>query len=67
MTTPADITVGIQKSDVPAEVFKNFLTSLKAASISDEVAARFKKILLDDRAFNEAALKKAVFGEETLP
>ena len=53
--------------DVPAQVFEKFLQALEDASVSDELIARLRKTLLDDKTFTERALKAAVLGEESLP
>jgi hypothetical protein len=54
-------------TDLPAQVFEQFLIDLVSAGIPEEVIARLRKALLEDRAFTDAALKQAVFGEETVP
>jgi tripartite-type tricarboxylate transporter receptor subunit TctC len=64
MTTPP-VKHGIP--DVPAQVFEKFLQALEDASVSDELIARLRKTLLDDKTFTERALKAAVLGEESLP
>jgi len=54
-------------ADIPAQVFEAFLTSLKTAGISDDLVTRFRNTLLEERAFSEVSLKKAVFGERPTP
>ncbi len=50
--------------DVPAQVFEQFLAELAGAGVPEEVVMRLRKTLVEDRAFGEMALKKAVLGEE---
>lgn len=54
-------------TDVPAQVFEEFLRALGDAGASAELVARLRKALLEDRTFTERALKLAVIGEERLP
>ena len=54
-------------TDVPAQVFEQFLADLMAAEIPAEVVARLRKTLLEDQLFSDAALKQALFGEEPGP
>lgn len=51
-------------TDVPAQVFEQFLADLAKAAVPPEVVARLRKTLLEDRLFNDTALNKAIFGEE---
>lgn len=54
-------------ADVPAQVFDQFLADLAEANVPAEVVTRLRKTLVEDRAFTEIALRKAVFGEESSP
>jgi len=54
-------------TDLPTQVFEQFLIDLVGAGIPAEVVARLRKTLLEDRVFTDAALKQAVLGEETAP
>lgn len=54
-------------ADVPAQVFDQFLADLVAANLPEEVVARLRKTLIEDRTFNEIALRKSVLGEESPP
>jgi hypothetical protein len=53
--------------DVPTQIFEKFLQALEGAGQSAEIITRLRKALLEDQAFTENALKKAVLGENTLP
>jgi hypothetical protein len=63
MTSPASATA----ADVPTQVFEKALEELAVAGLPEELVTRLRKTLLEDRAFTENALKKAVFGEEPPP
>jgi hypothetical protein len=54
-------------SDIPAQVFENFLQALIDAKMSPEAVARLRKTLLEDKSFTERALRDAIFGEEVQP
>lgn len=54
----------MEKPDVPTQVFEQFLCALEASGDSTEMTTRLRKALLEDKTFTEAALKKAVLGEE---
>jgi len=54
-------------TDVPAQVFEEFLQALEGSGVSIELVARLRKILLKDKTFTERALKEAVLAEEPLP
>ena len=58
---PAD---ELKQTDVPAQVFEDFLTALPVAEISEDVISRLRQLLLTDKKFTEHALRSAVFGEE---
>ena len=51
-------------SDVPTQVFEEFLISLSKAKVADDVVARFRQVLLQDKNFTDLALKNALFGKE---
>jgi hypothetical protein len=51
-------------TDVPTQVFDQFLGKLGLANVPAEVVARLRKTLVDDRAFTELALRKAVLGDD---
>jgi hypothetical protein len=53
--------------DVPAQVFEKFIQTLGEAGASEELVARLRKTLLEDKTFTERALKHAVLGEEPAP
>ncbi len=59
MTTPVK---PADHPDVPAQVFEKFLHALAEAGLSDELSARLRKTLLEDKTFTEPALKTAIFG-----
>ena len=63
----AESPVAPKVTDVPAQVFEQFLTDLAAANIPAEVVTRLRKTLLEDRLFTDAAIKQAVFGKESAP
>lgn len=54
-----------QLSELSTEVFEKFLTALEQAGIPEEVRARLRQTLLSDPKFSDAALRTAVFGEES--
>jgi hypothetical protein len=54
-------------SDVPMQVFEEFLHALEEAKVSTELVARLRKTLTEERIFTERALRVAVLGQETLP
>jgi hypothetical protein len=51
-------------TDVPAQVFEDFLSVLPEQEISADVIARLHQTLLVDKKYTDAAFKAAVFGEE---
>lgn len=59
-----DVTDVKRTDDVPAQVFESFLRALTEAAISEELIARLRKTLLQDKTFNERALKEAIFAED---
>jgi hypothetical protein len=44
-------------------VFEEFLASLLAAGVSEEVVGRLRKVLVEEGKYTENALKPAIFGE----
>lgn len=54
-----------QLGELSAEVFEKFLAELEHAGIPEEVRARLRQTLLIDPKFSDAALRTAVFGEES--
>jgi hypothetical protein len=52
------------KTDVPAQVFEKFLEALAGAGASVELAARLRKVLLEEKSFTERALRAAILPEE---
>lgn len=54
-------------TDVPTQVFEQFLQGLEKDGVSAELIARLKKTLLVEKVFSEAALTDAVLKEESLP
>lgn len=56
-----------KSSDVPTQVFEEFLYALEKANVSTELVTRLRKTLMEDRVLTEHALKVAVLGQETLP
>lgn len=54
-------------SDVPTQVFEEFLHVLEEANVSTELVARLRKTLTEERILTERALRVAVLGQETLP
>jgi len=64
VSTPTTV---LKVTDVPAQVFEQFLIDLVGAEIPTEVVTRLSKTLLEDRIFTDTALKQAVFGEEPTP
>ena len=61
----APATPATNAADVPAQVFNQFLADLAAANLPAEVVTRLRETLVEDRAFTESALRKAVLGEES--
>ena len=53
--------------DVPTQVFEKFLEALAGANIPAEVVARLRKALVEDKTFNDRALRAAVLSDEPLP
>ncbi len=53
-------------SDVPTQVFKDFLKTLEESGVSPEMIVRLRKALLEDKTFTDRVLKAAVLGEEHL-
>jgi len=53
-------------SDVPQQVFEEFLETLGGVSVSAELIDRLRKTLLEDKKFTERALREAVLPEEPL-
>jgi hypothetical protein len=64
MTTPPNSKV---TPDVPAQVFEKFLEVLGSTGASAELVTRLRKTLLENKSFNDRALKAAVLGEDSLP
>ena len=54
-------------TDIPTQVFEQFLQALHGAELRPEMIARLHKTLLQDKNFTEHALKDAVLSEEPLP
>ncbi|MCP5359890.1 MAG: hypothetical protein R3E75_08175 [Steroidobacteraceae bacterium] len=54
-----------QIGELSAEVFEKFLAELEQAGIPEEVRGRLRQTLLIDPKFSDAALRTAVFGEES--
>lgn len=54
-------------TDVPAQVFEEFLQTLEGSGVSTDLVVRLRKVLLKDKTFTERALKEAVLAEEPLP
>ena len=52
-----------KSTDVPDQVFEDFLARLAEAEVSDEDIVRLRQTLLVDKKFTAPALKAAVFGE----
>jgi hypothetical protein len=52
-------------SDVPTQVFEEFLTAAAATDLPVEVVTRLRRALLEEKVFTEPALRAALFGEET--
>ena len=52
------------QTDVPAQVFEDFIGTLSTGKISEDVIARLRQTLLTDKKFTDAALRAAVFGDE---
>ena len=52
-------------SELSTEVFEKFLTAIEQAGIPEEVRARLRQTLLVDPKFSDAALRTAVFGEDS--
>lgn len=55
----------VQLSELATEVFDKFLAALEQEGIPEEVRARLRRTLLVDPKFSDAALRTAVFGEES--
>lgn len=55
-----------EKTDVPSQVFEQFLKDLAVAGMSDELIARLRKTLLEEKLFSDRALTAAILGEESL-
>jgi len=53
-------------SDIPTQIFENFLLALGEASVPLELVARLRKALLEERTFTRRALTVAVLGEGSL-
>jgi len=53
-----------EATDVPSLIFGQFLESLTAAGQPEDVVARLRKTLLEDKLFTERVLRAAMFGEE---
>ena len=51
-------------SEVPKQIFKDFIKALEENGASSEMIARLRKALLEDMNFTERVLKVAVLGEE---
>jgi len=51
-------------TDVPAQIFEQFLQTLTEDGVPPEIVGRLRKALLQDGAPTERALREAVFGEE---
>ncbi len=64
MATPVKLA---DHPDVPAQVFEKFLHALAEAGPSEELTARLRKTLLEEKTFTESALKTAIFGEVEPP
>jgi len=64
MTTPPNTT---RTPDIPAQVFEKFLQALGGTGASAELVTRLRKTLLEDKSFNDRALRTAVLGEDSLP
>lgn len=54
-----------QLSELSTEVFEAFLTALEQAGTPEEIRVRLRQTLLVDAKFSDAALRAAVFGEES--
>lgn len=61
---PDPISSSAKTADLPAKVFEQFLADLATANASADVVARLRKALVEDRVFTEAAMRKAVLGED---
>jgi len=54
-----------QLSELSTEAFGKFLTALEQEGIPEEVRARLRQTLLIEPKLSEAALRAAVFGEDS--
>lgn len=55
----------LQLSELSTEVFEKFLIALEQTGIPEDVRARLHETLLVDPKLSDAALRAAVFGEES--
>lgn len=51
--------------DVPSRVFESFLQELASDGVADEMIARLRQTLVEDKTFTENALNRAIFGKES--
>jgi len=51
-------------SDVPAQVFEEFLTELASEGLPQDLIVRLRKTLLVEKSFNDRALRTAIVSEE---
>jgi len=52
-------------TDVPTQIFQNFLAELEVNGVSAEVVARLRKTLLEEQKLTQNALRAAVIGDES--
>lgn len=51
--------------DIPERIFEVFLANLETAGVEEAVRTRLRKTLIEDKRFSEAAIRAAVFANET--
>jgi len=54
-------------SDVPTQIFIDFIKSLEESGAAPELIIRLRKALLEDKNYSQRILKAAVLGEEPSP
>lgn len=54
-------------ADVPDQVFSSFLEAVRQAGLADAKVDALRKTLLETRDLSEAALKRALETEESVP
>ena len=61
-----DIQNHLTVTDVPSQIFENFLEELKEAKISDEIIKGLRMTMIQERNITEATIRSAMFPNPSI-